>query len=149
MYFLWTCPWETTTWNFYTLCHRFNHNVAKRVYGFQIEQIHLQITPALWNKHFDYIFFTKYLNFTWNWSTWKSHSYSKTICSIFLTGCRHFTSYETHSLYIFQYYYAPSYNHMEKADFSYFEVEAPNGIILIMFRDSSMTFSAKIRKKKN
>ena len=39
-----------------------------------------------------------------------------------------------------------SYNHMEKADFLYFEVEASNGIILIMFRDSSVTFSAKIRK---
>ena len=30
----------------------------------------------------------------------------------------------------------PSYNYMEKADFLYFEVEAPNGINLIMFRDS-------------
>ena len=29
----------------------------------------------------------------------------------------------------------------------YFEVEAPNGIDLIMLRDSSLTFSAKIRKK--
>ena len=38
----------------------------------------------------------------------------------------------------------PLYNHMEKANFLYFEVEAPNGINLIMFRDSSMTFSAKI-----
>ena len=41
----------------------------------------------------------------------------------------------------------PSYNHMEKADFLYFKVEAPSGINLVMFRDSSMTFSAKIRKK--
>ena len=41
----------------------------------------------------------------------------------------------------------PSYNHMEKADFLYFEIEAPNGINLIMFRDSSVTFSAKIRTK--
>ena len=39
----------------------------------------------------------------------------------------------------------------EKADFLYFEVEAPNGINLIMFRDGSVTFSTKIRKenKKN
>ena len=36
---------------------------------------------------------------------------------------------------------------MEKADFLYFEVEAPNGINLIMFLDNSLTFSAKIRKK--
>ena len=42
---------------------------------------------------------------------------------------------------------SPSYNHMEKADFLYFEVEAPNGINLITFRHSSVTFSAKIRKK--
>ena len=38
----------------------------------------------------------------------------------------------------------PSYDHMEKADFLYFEVEAPNGINLIMFRDSSVTFAEKI-----
>ena len=44
-------------------------------------------------------------------------------------------------------YLSPSYNHIEKADFLYFEVEAPNWINLIMFRDSSVTFSAKIRKK--
>ena len=36
---------------------------------------------------------------------------------------------------------------MEKADFLYFEVEAPNGINLIMFRDSNVTFSAKNQKK--
>ena len=36
---------------------------------------------------------------------------------------------------------------MEKADLLYFEVEDPDGINLIMFRDSSVTFSAKIRKK--
>ena len=36
---------------------------------------------------------------------------------------------------------------MEKADFLYFEVEAPNMINLIMFWDRSVTFSAKIRKK--
>ena len=41
----------------------------------------------------------------------------------------------------------PSNNHMEKAVFSYLEVESPNGINLIMFRDSSVTF-AKISKKK-
>ena len=35
---------------------------------------------------------------------------------------------------------------MEKADFLYFEVEALNGINVIMFRDTSVTFSAKIRK---
>ena len=35
---------------------------------------------------------------------------------------------------------------MEKADSSYFEVEAPNGISLIMLWESSVTFSAKIRK---
>ena len=35
---------------------------------------------------------------------------------------------------------------MEKANFLYFEVEAPNGINFIIFRDSSVTFSAKIRK---
>ena len=29
----------------------------------------------------------------------------------------------------------PLYNHMEKTDFLYFEVEAPNGINLMMFRD--------------
>ena len=33
-------------------------------------------------------------------------------------------------------------------DLFYFEFEAPNGINLIMFRDSSVTFSANIRKKK-
>ena len=38
------------------------------------------------------------------------------------------------------------YNYMEKADFLYFEVEAPKGIILIMFTDRSITISAKIRK---
>ena len=37
---------------------------------------------------------------------------------------------------------------MEKADFLYFEVEAPNGIDLIMFRDSSVTLSDKKRKQK-
>ena len=37
---------------------------------------------------------------------------------------------------------------MEKADFLYFEVEDSNGINLIMFRDISVTFSAKNRKKK-
>ena len=42
---------------------------------------------------------------------------------------------------------SPSFYHMGKADFLYFEVEAPNGINLIMFRNSSLTFSAKIRKK--
>ena len=42
---------------------------------------------------------------------------------------------------------APTYNHMEKADFLYFEVEAPKRINLIMFMDISMTFSAKIRKR--
>ena len=36
---------------------------------------------------------------------------------------------------------------MEKADCLYFEIEDPNVINLIMFRDSSVTFSAKIRKK--
>ena len=41
----------------------------------------------------------------------------------------------------------PLYIHMEKAEFLYFEVEAPNGINLILFRNSSLTFSAKIRKK--
>ena len=30
----------------------------------------------------------------------------------------------------------------------YFEVDAPNGINLFMFRNSSVTFSANIRKKK-
>ena len=35
--------------------------------------------------------------------------------------------------------------HMEKADFLYFEVEDPKGTDLIMFRESSMTFSAKMR----
>ena len=38
-----------------------------------------------------------------------------------------------------------SYNHMENANFLYFEVEAPKGINLIMFRESSMTFSANMR----
>ena len=42
---------------------------------------------------------------------------------------------------------SPLYNHMEKADFLYFEFEALNGISLIMFRDSSVKISAKIRKK--
>ena len=37
---------------------------------------------------------------------------------------------------------------MEKADFLYFEVEAPNGINLIMFRDSSVTFLQKPEKIK-
>ena len=41
----------------------------------------------------------------------------------------------------------PVYNHMEKVNFLYF-VETPNGISLIMFRDISVNFSAKIRKKK-
>ena len=40
------------------------------------------------------------------------------------------------------------YNRMEKADF-YFEVEEPKGINLIMFRDSYVTFSAKVREKKD
>ena len=43
--------------------------------------------------------------------------------------------------------YTSSHNYMEKVDFLCFEVEAPNGINLIMFRDSSMTFSAKNQKK--
>ena len=38
-------------------------------------------------------------------------------------------------------------NHMEKADFLYFELEPLNGISLIMSQDSSVKFSAKIRKK--
>ena len=42
---------------------------------------------------------------------------------------------------------APSYNHTEKADFLYFEVEDPNEISIIMFRESSVTSSAEIRKK--
>ena len=42
---------------------------------------------------------------------------------------------------------SPLYNHMEKPDFLYFEFEAPNRISLIVFRDSSVKFSAKIRKK--
>ena len=37
---------------------------------------------------------------------------------------------------------------MEKADFLYFEFKTPNGISLIMFRDCSVTFSAKIKKNK-
>ena len=37
---------------------------------------------------------------------------------------------------------APLYNHMEKADFLNYEFEAPNGISLIMFQDSSVKFSA-------
>ena len=37
----------------------------------------------------------------------------------------------------------PSCNHMEKTDILYFEVEALDGINLIMFRDRSVTFSAK------
>ena len=49
-----------------------------------------------------------------------------------------------HNLFRFR---TPLYNHMGKADFLYVEVEAPKGIILIMFSDSSLTFSAKIRKK--
>ena len=36
---------------------------------------------------------------------------------------------------------------MDKADILYFQIQAPNGIILIMFRDSSVTFSAKIKRK--
>ena len=36
---------------------------------------------------------------------------------------------------------------MEKADYLYFKGEAPNGTNLIMFRDSSVTLSAKFRKK--
>ena len=39
---------------------------------------------------------------------------------------------------------SPLYNHMEKADFLYFEVEDPNEINLITFRDSSVIVSAKI-----
>ena len=39
-----------------------------------------------------------------------------------------------------------SYNHMERADFLYFEAEAPNGINLVMFQDISMTFPAENRK---
>ena len=42
---------------------------------------------------------------------------------------------------------SPLYNHMEKADFLYFEVEDPKGINLIMFRGSHVTFSAKMRLK--
>ena len=42
--------------------------------------------------------------------------------------------------------YAPSFNHIGKADFLYFEVEDPNGIDLIMLWDSSMIFSAKVTK---
>ena len=41
----------------------------------------------------------------------------------------------THQIY-FHIHCSPSDNHMEKADFLYFDVEAPNGINLIMFRDS-------------
>ena len=41
----------------------------------------------------------------------------------------------------------PSYNHMEKTDFLYVEVEDPSDINLIMFIDSRVTFPAKIRKK--
>ena len=36
---------------------------------------------------------------------------------------------------------------MKKADFLYFEVEAPSGINLIMFMDGSVIFSAKMREK--
>ena len=36
---------------------------------------------------------------------------------------------------------------MEKADLLHYEVETPDGINLIMFRDGSVTYSAKIRKK--
>ena len=36
---------------------------------------------------------------------------------------------------------------MGKADFLYIEVENPKGINLIMFRDSSVTFTAKIIQK--
>ena len=36
---------------------------------------------------------------------------------------------------------------MEKADFLYFELEAPNGINLIMFRDSNVTFFCKKSEK--
>ena len=42
---------------------------------------------------------------------------------------------------------SPSYYHMGKVDFLYFEVEAPKGIHLIMFRNSSLKFSAKNQKK--
>ena len=51
-------------------------------------------------------------------------------------------------LLIYQWDYStdvtPSYNHIQKADFLYFEVEAPYGINIIVFRDSSVTCSAKI-----
>ena len=40
---------------------------------------------------------------------------------------------------------SPLYNHMKKADFLYVEFEAPSEISLIMFKDSSVNFSAKIR----
>ena len=36
---------------------------------------------------------------------------------------------------------------MEKADFLYFEFEAPNGTSLIMFQDSSANISEKNQKK--
>ena len=38
------------------------------------------------------------------------------------------------------------YNYMEKADFLYCEFEAPNGFSIIMFQDSSVKVSPKIRK---
>ena len=41
----------------------------------------------------------------------------------------------------------PRKNHIEKADFLYFEVKAPNEANLMTFRESSVTFSAKIKKK--
>ena len=41
---------------------------------------------------------------------------------------------------------APSYNCMEKADFLFFEVEAPSGINFIIF-NGSVTFSEKNKKQ--
>ena len=40
--------------------------------------------------------------------------------------------------------YPPLYNHMGKADFLYFEVEAPKVINLNIVRNNRVTFSAKI-----
>ena len=40
-----------------------------------------------------------------------------------------------------------SFNHMEKTDFLYFEVEDSNGINLIMLRERTVTISAKMRLK--
>ena len=53
-------------------------------------------------------------------------------------------------LFIFYFHVAisPSYYHMGKASFLYFEVETPKGINLIMFRNSNLTFSAKSEKNR-